>query len=288
MRPIYFILLPILFFYACKDVNYDAPIIETSYREIIDTSYGSDERHKIDLYLPENRNEDTKLILMIHGGAWTSGNKSELTASAKAIRKLDPSIAIANINYRFVNGKSILIQDQLDDVASVIKFISANQNKFNISNGIAIVGASSGAHLSLMYAYKYDTSNRIKCVGNYFGPTRLDVKEWYDAFNLGLFMPVKDILHPIFGKPWNQELYSSFSPYDVVNASNGKPTISFHGGIDLIVPKDQSKDLHAKLQEMSIPSEYHEYPNSIMHVLSDEDLANSYPKLLQFINQHWQ
>jgi acetyl esterase/lipase len=271
---------------SCKDDDYHAPFIETSYKEIIDTSYGEDLRHNIDLYLPKNRNLNTKLIVMIHGGAWVSGDKSELNKSVAAIKTLDPTIAIANINYRLIDGQSVFIEDQLADVNKAISFILANTQKFNISNKIALVGTSSGAHLSMVYAYKYDNSKVIRSVGNYFGPSRLDAKEWYDSFNLGLFISVEDLLYPLFGKQWNQDLYSSFSPYAVVNSNNGKPTISFHGGYDPVVPKNHSKDLDAKLKQLSIPSEYHEYPNS-SHILFDTDLADSYPKLLKFINKYW-
>ena len=287
MRILSIFFLMIVLLNACKDNDYEAPIVETAYREIKDTSYGDDTRHKVDLYLPENRNSNTKLLLMIHGGAWTSGNKSDLTESALALRKLDPTLAIANINYRFVNGKSVLIQDQINDLDKAIKFILSNRSNFNIGNKIALVGASSGSHLAMMYAYKYDTEKVVKSVGNYFGPTRLDVKEWYDSYNLGLLTPVKDILHPLFGQPWNQELYSSYSPYSILTTTNGKPTISFHGGVDLVVPKDQSKDLDARLKQLSISTEYHEYPNSIFHVLIPADLNDSYPKLLKFINKYW-
>jgi len=286
MKFTYLFLFISLLITSCKDDDYEAPFVETSYKEIKDTAYSDHIRHKLDLYLPENRNSNTKVIVMIHGGAWVSGDKSELNESVAAIRMLEPNIAIANINYRYINGQTVLIEDQIADVDKVIKFLLANTLKFNISNKIALVGASSGAHLSMMYAYKYDTSKVIHSVGNYFGPTRIDAKEWYDSFNLGLFISVEDLLYPLFGESWNQELYSSFSPYAVVNSNNGKPTISFHGGYDPVVPKDHSKDLDAKLKQLSIPSEYHEYPNSF-HILFDTDLADSYPKLLKFINKYW-
>lgn len=286
MQKIFFLLLIVFLISSCKDDDYEAPFVETSYKEIKDTTYGDHIRHKLDLYLPENRNINTKIIVMLHGGAWISGDKSELNESIAAIRELDPTIAIANINYRYIDGQSVFIEDQITDVSKVISFILENTTKFNISNKIALVGASSGAHLSMMYAYKYDTSKVIRSVGNYCGPSRLDAKEWYDSYNLGLFISVEDLLYPLFGKPWNEDLYSSFSPYASINASNGKPTISFPGALDPVVPKDHSKDLDAKLNQLSIPSEYHEYPNSF-HILFDSDLADSYPKLLNFINKHW-
>jgi acetyl esterase/lipase len=285
MRKLYLLFIPIILFFSCKDDDYEALDLDNSYKEIIDTAYGEHARHKIDLYLPENRNANTKLIVMIHGGAWISGDKSDLKASVEAIRRLAPDIAVANMNYRYIDGQSVLIQQQIHDVEKAINFLTTNANKFNISTKIALVGASSGSHLAMTYAYKYENKN-IKSVGNYFGPTRLDAKEWYDSFNLGLFISVEDLLIPLFGEKWDEQLYSSFSPNAILNKTNGKPTISFHGALDPVVPKDHSKDLDAKLKQLNIPSAYHEYPTSF-HFLFDNDLNDSYPKLLAFINKYW-
>lgn len=69
-----------------------------------------------------------------------------------------------------------------------------------------MVGASSGTPQPIIYAYKDDNSKVIRSVGNYFGPSRRDAKEWYDSFNLGLFISVEDLLYPLLGKQWNQDL----------------------------------------------------------------------------------
>ncbi|MCA5006448.1 alpha/beta hydrolase [Sphingobacterium bovistauri] len=286
MKFQYLLILAFLCLIGCKDEDYSPQISNVVYQEIKDTSYGVGARNKMDIYLPANRNEHTKTIIAIHGGAWISGDKSELNYIIKNIRALDPNIAIVNINYSLVDGKSVFLQDQINDVVKAVNFVQDNTSKFLISNKFAIVGASSGAHLAMLYAYKYNDSKSVKVVGNYFGPTRLDSKEWYDSFNLGLFISVEDLLFPLFGKPWDLSLYSGYSPYSIVNSINGKPTVSFHGALDPIVPKDHSKDLNAKLKQLSIPTEYYEYPYSL-HELSDNDLKDSYPKLLSFINKNW-
>ena len=279
-------LILLFFIISCKNKDYEPVISDLPYKEIKDTSYSDGPRHKMDIYLPANRNIETKTLIAIHGGAWVSGDKSDLNVMIKNIQKIEPNIAIININYRLVNGSSVFLQDQINDIIKAVNFIKSNSSKLSISNKFAIAGASSGAHLAMMYAFKYDDSKNIKVVGNYFGPTRLDSKDWYDSYTLGLFIQTKDLLYPLFGKPWDESLYSSYSPYSIVNNINGKPTISFHGALDPIVPKDHSKDLNAKLKQLSIPSEYYEYTESF-HELNNNDLADSYPKLLKFINANW-
>ena len=39
-------------------------------------SYGPHKRHKMDVYLPATRKENTPTIILIHGGAWVIGNKT--------------------------------------------------------------------------------------------------------------------------------------------------------------------------------------------------------------------
>lgn len=283
----YTLTLVLFIFYGCAKENFpDDNSSPSVYKEIRDTAYGEHARHIMDIYLPENRSSETKILLLIHGGAWVEGDKIDMNRVINPIKKLDPSLAFVNINYRYANGNTVRIQDQIADVTKAIKFLSSNANKLNIGTKIAIVGASAGAHIAMMYAYKYDTSKQIKSVVNYFGPTRLDSEAWYNSFNLGLFKPNADVLYPLFGKGWDKDLYSQYSPYEVVTASNGKPTISLHGGLDPVVPKDHSIDLHNKLTQLNIPSQLEEYPNSL-HVFWDNDFADSYPKVIKFVNKYW-
>ncbi len=52
-----------------------------------DVSYGHDTAQRLDIYLPENRNnDDTKVILFIHGGGWAGGDKTEFNDAINAIR----------------------------------------------------------------------------------------------------------------------------------------------------------------------------------------------------------
>ena len=43
--------------------------------EIKSLQYGSDERHKLDIYEPNVVNDETETIFFVHGGGWETGNK---------------------------------------------------------------------------------------------------------------------------------------------------------------------------------------------------------------------
>ena len=61
-------------------------------------AYGTDPRQKMDVYLPADRNRDsTRLIVVIHGGGWNNGDKSQLTQYITELQKRLPGYAFANI-----------------------------------------------------------------------------------------------------------------------------------------------------------------------------------------------
>src|SRR5678815_363156 len=53
----------------------------------LNVAYGTDPLQKIDIYLPAGRTTaTTKVIIMIHGGAWISGDKAELNAYVDTLK----------------------------------------------------------------------------------------------------------------------------------------------------------------------------------------------------------
>ena len=57
-------------FFSCSnedsELNSEPEIIEAY--EALDVSYGSDSNQVFDIYLPEGRTENTKVLFLVHGG----------------------------------------------------------------------------------------------------------------------------------------------------------------------------------------------------------------------------
>ncbi len=238
---------------VCGDCT---PILE---KNTFNVAYGSDPLQKMDIYLPENRNTaTTKVIILIHGGAWISGDKSEFTAvDIDTLKKRLPNYAIFNLNYRLAALPSTNpFPAQEIDVRAAIEYIYGNRSTYLISDKFVIMGGSAGGHLALLHAYKYQSVVKIKAVVDFFGPT--DMVDMYN--NPGTFTP-GSIALLLSGTPTsNPTMYNQSSPITYATAT-ACPTIILQGGLDpLVNPTTQSLALKNKLTTAGIINQYVFYP----------------------------
>lgn len=116
------ILLLTTLFYSCNcddSSNNDAD--PNAIAMFKDVSYGPNSKQTFDIYLPANRNsETTKTIILIHGGSWTGGDKSEMNDILGLVRRSLPESAVVNMNYRLASSGNPAFPMQTDDIASVI------------------------------------------------------------------------------------------------------------------------------------------------------------------------
>lgn len=229
---------------GCKKDSFQSeiPLKSEDYQNI---SYGTNLRNTIDVYLPEIRDKNTPVILLVHGGSWFEGDKSAFTDLAKYWR--DKGYAAATMNYRLTRtAENNIHPAQVNDIAKAIEFIGSRSKHWHISEDkFALQGASAGAHLSLLYTYKYNSNNKVKAVISMAGPT--------DFKNIQLGSPLQaQVVQWLIGSSIQSDpvAYAQASPITHVNASS-KPTLMFHGKRDLVVSFQQSVDLNNRLKEFS-------------------------------------
>jgi len=83
--------------------------------------------------------------------------------------------------------------------------------------------------------------------------------------------------------PWDVALYDSNSPYSVATPQT-KPTIIFHGTIDVIVPLYQSQQLRGRLNTLGVPNEYYEYLDG--HGFNNSNTDDAMNKTVAFLKSH--
>ena len=247
-------------------------------------SYGPDVKHRMDIYLPAGRRPDsTKLLVLIHGGGWNGGDKSEFDRYINELQKRLPDYAYANINYRLFNFNtgSNRFPAQENDIKAAIDFLKAKSSEYNISEQIVLLGASAGAHLALLQGYKNSDPEKVKAVVSFFGPS--DLTELYNhPGNPG----IPFLLTALVGSSpsENKEIYQQSSPINYVTAKS-PPTLLLQGGRDVLVPENQSVLLRDKLKSNGVIHEYLYYPNE-GHGWRGSRLLESFDKVAEFLRTH--
>jgi acetyl esterase/lipase len=231
-------------------------------KTILNASYGNSAAQVMDIYLPANRSAiSTKVMLLIHGGGWTDGDKNDPLFSpfVDSIKRRLPEYAVFNINYRLSAPPSNLFPTQELDIKAATEFIYARRNEYGISDKFVFVGASAGAHLAMLQAYKYNSPVRAKAVVSFFGPADL-----LDMYNnpVGGNSLISLVLAQTIGKTPTQDplIYSNSSPINFISSGTGIPTILLHGGLDPLVNPQQSLAVKTKLASAGIASKYILYP----------------------------
>lgn len=225
---------------------------------LTDISYGTDAAQKMDIYLPAGRSIDsTKLMILVHGGGWNTGDKSDFSSYLASFQSKFPSYAIANLNYRLATVTSNHFPTQENDMKSAVDFLAQKSRDYHIAQKIVLVGASAGAHMALLQAYKY-SSPKIMAVVDFFGPT--DMADLHNFYRWGSEQQ-NAIQILMNGSPnTNSALYENSSPINYVTGQSS-PTIIFHGNMDNVVPVAESISLSNKLNSIGVANEMIRYPN---------------------------
>ncbi|OBX25749.1 acetyl esterase/lipase [Gelidibacter algens] len=285
MKAIKVILLSVLLVlitFSCSKENTDTPnegLNTSEYYEELNVSYGSDNDQKFDLYLPQNRSTSTKVMILVHGGGWSAGDKADMN-SLKDIIRLDlPNLAIVNLNYRLADANNRPYPMQIEDITSVISHLKENQDFYGISDDYGFIGTSAGAHLALLWSYAFDSDKDVKMVCSIVGPTNFT-----DPAYLNTTDPNLRALMDVYGVNASTEFLEEVSPYHRVTAT-APPTIMFYGGKDPLIPTTQGTAMRARLQQLGITHEFTLYENA-GHGWVGLELLDTWSKLKAFTQTH--
>ncbi|OQP63467.1 hypothetical protein A3860_24300 [Niastella vici] len=275
------LLLSLLFLViACKkEDSGNNNNVEQTY---MDVSYGTDAKQKMDVYLPANRDtNNTKLMMLIHGGAWIEGDKADF--SIPDIKKLLPEYAFANINYRLYSNGQNKFPAQEEDVKAAISFLLSKKAEYKFSKKIVLLGASAGAHLALLQGYKYASMMAPKAIISYFGPTDLAY-----LYNHPAQAALPNVLALIIGftPTQNISIYNASSPINYVTSTSA-PTLLLQGDADMLVPVDQANLLKNKLNTAGVTNQVVIYPGE-QHGFSPTAMDDSYKKIISFLQANVQ
>ena len=140
-----------------------------------------------DLYVPYSapKDKDHVVILFIHGGAWVSGFKTDV--NPYVFDFANRGYITATIKYtllsREMNDTSLSIFRNLDEINACIASIKSSLEELGFDTSkshLVIGGASSGAHLSMLYSYSRGNESAIPIsfIVNAVGPVDIKPENW--------------------------------------------------------------------------------------------------------------
>ena len=150
-------------------------------------------RNNYDLYVPDSANKNDKHVVMlfIHGGAWVSGVKTDV--NPYVFEFANKGYITATVKYtllkRAMDDNKLSIFRDLDEIdACITSLKSALQNDLHFDTTktkFVIGGASSGAHLAMLYTYSRGHKAAFKpdLLINAVGPVDIKPENWKEFNN---------------------------------------------------------------------------------------------------------
>ncbi|MEJ5051406.1 alpha/beta hydrolase [Chryseobacterium culicis] len=215
--------------------------------------YGNSPEQIMDLYIPTKKSQGEKdVFIIIHGGGWRSGNKSQLTFFTLSLMQKFPDHVFVNMNYRLVSETNYGLPNQMNDIKEVSAFL---EKKLRYNPKFILLGNSAGGHLSMLYAYKFDTDKRIKAVINIVGPADLS-DPGFKNYQEYSFVERRLVDPRASGLGISRIDFAS--PVKWIN-ENSPPTLSYYGSSDRVIPSTQGKILDSTLNKNQVIHESYQF-----------------------------
>jgi acetyl esterase/lipase len=218
----------------------------------------------LDLYLPKEIHGKLPVVVAIHGGGWTGGDKRHVPVIPLASQ----GYAVASINYRF--SQVAIFPAQIEDCKAAIRWVRAHADEFHMdADHIGVWGDSAGGHLVALLGTSAGVkelegnggnpgfSSGVQAVCDFYGPTDFLTING-QASNDAKVMPddPKSAVSKLLGgpAPEKKENAKAASPVTYVS-KDAAPFLIMHGDKDPLVPLAQSEELRDDLQKVGVEVE---------------------------------
>lgn len=216
----------------------------------------------LDVYEPAERtsqdaNRGRPAVILIHGGGWTSFDKSTMRGMANFLAR--EGFVGFSVDYRLFHDGENRWPAQLVDVQRAVRWVRANAGKYGIDpERIGAFGHSAGAQLAALLGME-DTldnsdallanySSRVEAVVDVSGPTDFTTNRNSDG---------DAFLTTFLGGDYSKDAaaWREASPVFHV-AKSDAPFLIVHGTQDQNVPIAQAQELYGKLQALGALPEF--------------------------------
>lgn len=132
------------------------PAAAATGKKHIDVAYGSDNDQTLDIYMPEKRSTNSPVMVMVHGGAWQTGDKgNDSVVKNKIAHYVPQGYIFVSVNYRLV--PEVYPVDQARDVGAALKYVQNKMREWGSDpSNMVVMGHSAGAHLAALVSADED------------------------------------------------------------------------------------------------------------------------------------
>ncbi len=160
--------------------------IEGNYLFFKDVTYGTRERNRLDILLPQSDSLNGA-VLFFHGGAFLFGTKEDLyegEVEGIITALLAQNIAVVNADYTFINDSEAEgVLSSLEDGAAVIQFITSKASALNLpSNKLILAGVSAGAGIAQWNGFRAQSNSEVQGVFATLAQSSYDLYQWEQLF----------------------------------------------------------------------------------------------------------
>ncbi len=209
----------------------------------------------LDVYHPTPAPSSAPAIMVVHGGSWRGGEKSEIAETN--LHWVNQGYVVFDVAYRLSPQQRF--PAAVSDVKCALGYVTSNAASYGIDpERIALVGRSAGAQLALLAAYTPDAPElapscaasavSVRSVIGFYSPTRL---AYYDRIKPSL---TDGALDDYLGGPPEEfpQRYEQARPKTWVDAAT-PPTLLLHGDRDQFVRPLDTRELADALAAAAVP-----------------------------------
>ena len=234
-----------------------------AYRDLAYVENGH-ERQRLDLFVPENASKPLPLIIWIHGGAWSAGDKSGCPPLRQGYAQR--GFAIASLNYRL--SQQAIFPAQIEDCKAAIRWLRAHAKDYRLDpEHFGVWGSSAGGHLVALVGTSgdmtefdvgahRDVSSRVQCVMDDYGPTLFTEMDAHRVSASAMVhntpnSPESRLIGGPITDPANAAKVARANPVTYVTMDD-PPFLIVHGDRDPLVAHHQSEMLFAALEAAGV------------------------------------
>jgi acetyl esterase/lipase len=240
---------------------------------------------KMDIYIPKTKTGVTPLVVYVHGGGWSSGDKTEGAGMTDTPALLDAGFTVASLDYRL--APQYKFPAMIEDVKCAMRSLRAHAADYHIDpDKIGVWGGSAGGHLVSMLGVTgqnagfdvgqyLDQSSRVQAVVDMFGPADL---------TLGFSDAYRNLHEEVFG---GFDLAKA-SPVTYVS-SDDPPFLILQGDADTTVPLSQSQEFYDRLAAAGISAQLvvvHNGPHGLGAPNESPSRQQLTAMIVQFFKEH--